>query len=241
MVEADLAKKIQLLKDVKPRKDWVSLTKKGLFEEKEVNLGKYSNIVDILPRINFWRVLVPAFSFCLPFIILVVSQSALPGDTLYSVKKFTENAQTVFVSQSEKTNAQLGIVNKRLEELDKIASTNQVEKIAPAMAEYQASVSEAVRNLTKAKNTDVKEIIQQAKKIEESQQKAEALGVKIDETANELNSALSSLADREIKDLENRTLNEDQQKLLTEAKESFEAGNYSEALEKILQATQIYE
>lgn len=241
MVEADLIKKIQLLKDIKPSKDWVSLTKKGIFEEKGMSFGKHFTIVDILPRINFWRVLVPAFSFCFPFILLAVSQSALPGDTLYPVKKFTENAQTVFVSQSEKANAQLGIVNKRLEELDKIASANQVEKIAPAMAEYQASISEAVRNLTKTKNTDVKEIVQQTKKIEEAQQKAEALGVKIDETTNELNSALFSLADREIKDLENRTLSESQQKLLTEAKENFESGNYSQALEKILQATQIYE
>jgi len=240
MIEADLIKKIQLLKDIQPRKDWVSFTKKEIFKE-ETFSNKLSQIIDVLPRINYWRVLVPAVAFCLPFIILAISQNSLPGDNLYPVKKLAEKTQAVFVSEENKSNAQLGIVNKRLEELNKIASTNQIEKLTPAMAEYQASVSEAIKNLTKAKNTDVKEIVQQTKKIEEGQQKAATLGVEINETDNELNNALASLAEREIKDLENRTLNETQQNLLSEAKANFEAGNYSQALEKILQATQIYE
>jgi len=237
MTEKEVINKLHQLRQIKPRKDWVVLTKTQILGE-EVSSNKFSQIIDILPRVNFRRVLVPAFSFCLPFVILAVSQNALPGDNLYPVKKFTEKTQAVFVSESEKSNVQLGIVNKRLEELNKIASTNQTDKIAPAIEEYQASLSEAVKNLTKAKNADVKEIVQQAKKIEESKQKAEVLGINISEASDELNSALLSLAEREIKDLENRTLNEAQQKLLIEAKENFEAGNYSQALEKIWEITQ---
>jgi len=58
------------------------------------------------------------------------------------------------------------------------------------------------------------------------------LGVVIGES-EELDNALSQLVGREIKDLKNRTLTEDQEKLLAEAKEDFEAGNFNEALEKI--------
>ena len=42
---------------------------------------------------------------------------------------------------------------------------------------------------------------------------------------------------RQIKDLENSTLNENQKALLAQAKEAFETGNYNLALEKILQIT----
>jgi len=239
MIEADLIKKIQLLKNVEPRKDWVSLNKKEIFRE-EISQNKFSQIIDFLPRMNYWKFLVPAVSFCLPFIILAVSQNALPGDALYSVKKLTEKTQAVFVSGTEKTNVQLGFVNKRLEELDRIVAADQKSKIAPAIEEYQASMSEAVKNLVATKNTDVKEVIQQTKNIEESKQKAEALGVKLSETDDGLNTALASLVDREIKDLENRNLNDGQQELLTEVKTAYQAGDYNLALEKILQATQSY-
>lgn len=240
MTEADLIKRIQLLKNVKPREDWVSLTKKEIFGDEIPANNKFSQVVEVLPRVNFWRVLVPAFSFCLPFILLAVSQNALPGDTLYPVKKLTEKSQAYFVSKDKLAEVQLGMANRRLEDLNKIAQTSQTNKLIPALAEYQASISEAVKNLAQVKKTDIKEIVQQTKKLEENKQKAEALGVVIGGT-NELNSALATLADREIKDLESRMLNEAQQELLAEAKENFEAGNYSQALEKILQATQIYE
>ena len=239
MIEADLIKKIQLLKNVEPRKDWVSLNKKEIFRE-ETSQNKFSQIIDFLPRMNYWKFLVPAVSFCLPFIILAVSQNALPGDALYSVKKLTEKTQAVFVSGTEKTNVQLGFVNKRLEELNRIVAADQKSKIAPAIEEYQSSMSEAVKNLVATKNTDVKEVIQQTKNIEESKQKSEALGVKLSETDDGLNTALASLVDREMKDLENRNLNDSQQELLTEVKTAYQAGDYNLALEKILQATQSY-
>jgi hypothetical protein len=239
MVEADLIKKIQLLKNVEPRKEWVFLIKKEIFKE-EISQNKFSQIVDFLPRMNYWKFLVPAMSFCLPFILLAVSQNALPGDALYSVKKLTEKTQSVFVSGTEKTNVQLGFVNKRLEELNQIVAADQKNKIAPAFKEYQASMSEAVKNLVATKNTDVSKIIQQTKNIEENKQKAEALGVKLSETDDGLNAALASLVDREIKDLESRNLNDGQQELLAEVKTAYQSGDYNLALEKILQATQSY-
>ena len=40
--------------------------------------------------------------------------------------------------------------------------------------------------------------------------------------------------EKEIKDLENRALTEEQQKLLEEAQSYYDKGDYSQALEKIL-------
>ena len=80
---------------------------------------------------------------------------------------------------------------------------------------------------------DVEKIVVGTQKLEENKQKVESLGVVVGET-KELDNAISQLVKREIKDLESRTLTEKQQKLLEGAKEDYERGNYSLALEKIL-------
>jgi len=49
-----------------------------------------------------------------------------------------------------------------------------------------------------------------------------------------LDDALAQLVESQIKDLEGRTLTEEQEDILAQAKEDYEAGNYSDALIKIL-------
>ena len=50
----------------------------------------------------------------------------------------------------------------------------------------------------------------------------------------ELNEALSQLVEREIKDLEDRSLNIEQQDLLEKAKTSYQEKDFTQALETIL-------
>lgn len=233
MTEADLIKKIQELKQIKPRKDWVILTKSQILGQ-EPKMG-WASILEVFPRFLFQPK--PAFATLIILGALVgtfgLAQNSLPGDFMYSLKRVAEKGQAVFVSEIEKPKAQLELVNKRLEELTKIAETNRVKNIAPALEEYQASASQAAKEITKAKQPDVKEIVQQTKKLEENKQKIEALGIVVGET-EELDNAVVQLAEREIKDLENRILTEKQEELLTEAKQDFETGNFASALEKIL-------
>jgi len=234
MQEADLVKKIQELKKIKPRKDWVVLTKSQILGKEPTYRDRVSAVLEVFPRIIFQYK--PAFATLIIVGVLVgafgFAQNSLPGNFLYSLKKITEKSQAVFVSETERSNFQLGLVNKRLEELNKIAETNQVENLAPALNEFQANISQAAKEIIKSKEINVKEIVQQTEKLKENKQKIEALGVVIGES-EELDNALSQLVGREIKDLKNRTLTEDQEKLLAEAKEDFEAGNFNEALEKI--------
>ncbi len=235
MQEADLVKKIQELKKIKPRKDWVVLTKSQI-------LGPPTTFREV----SFWNIFSPkkwwgvqykpAFATLIIVGFLVgafgLAQNSLPGNFLYSLKKISEKSRAVFVSETERPNFQLGLVNKRLEELNEIAKTNQVENLSPALNEFQANISQAAEEIAKSKKIDVKKIVQQTEKLKENKQKIEALGVVVGES-EELDNALFQLVEREIKDLENRTLTEDQEKLLAEAKEDFEAGNFNEALEKI--------
>jgi len=50
---------------------------------------------------------------------------------------------------------------------------------------------------------------------------------------NEYQNIAKSIAEEEIEELENGTLTDEQQEVLNQAKESFEAGDYNSALIKI--------
>ncbi len=224
MTEKELIAKIRELRQIKPNKDWVILTKSQILgQEPKMDLSLFF-------RRSVWASLT---LFIILFLVFIIAQNSLPGDLLYPIKKITERSQAVFVSEDEMPKVQLELANKRLEELTKIAETNQVKKLAPAINEFQASISEAAKKIATAKKPDLKEITKETKKIEEGKQKVEALGIVIGET-EELDNTLASIVEREIKELEGRSLTEAQEEILAQAKENFEAGNYSQAMEKIL-------
>ena len=236
MNEAELIKKIQELKQIKTRKDWVVLTKRELFRQETVSdRDRVSVILEIFPWL--FRHYKPALATFVFLGILVVAafsfaQNALPGDSLYSLKRISEEGRIAFVSEENKPKAQLELANKRLEELTKVAEAKQTQKLVPAIEEFQASISQVAKNLEKPKKL-TKGIVDQTKKLEDNKQKVEALGILIGET-KELDNALSQLVEREIQDLESRTLSEEKVELLRQAKEDLEAENFSTALEKIL-------
>jgi len=227
MTEKELIGKIRELRQIQPRKDWVSLTKIQI-------LGN----VEVRPQPFYFPYFKPAFagliSVLVLFGVLNFAQNSLPGDILYSLKKLTEKSQAVFVSKEELPKYNLEIANKRLDELTEIAQTNQVKKLASAISEFQVNMSEAAKSLAKVKGgVDVEKIVAQTKKLEENKQKIEeVLATKIE--TEKFDDALSQLVEREIKELESQTLTEEQKLLFEEAKADFSAGNYSQALEKIL-------
>ena len=236
MQEADLIKKIRLLNQIKPSKDWVLLVKKELFQEEiptfKANRDPFSVILGIFPRLNYKF----AFATLLFFGILAsgafsFSQKSLPGDFLYPLKRVAEKGRAVFVAEKDQSQAQLETANKRLEELTKIAEQNQVQKLAPAINEFQSSLSQVAKNLKEPKKL-TKEVVEQTKKLAENKEKIEALGVVVGET-EELDASLRELVEREIKDLESRSLTEEQLALLAEAQQDLAAGNFAAALEKI--------
>ena len=230
MTEKELIGKIRELRQIRPRKDWVVLTKTQILGETDRDRVSISFFPFFKPA------LVTVTTFGILFGIFSLAQNSLPGDILYPIKKITEKSQAVFISEEELPKYNLEIANKRLEELNEIAQTNQVKKLAPAINEVQASVSEAAKNLVKLKKVD-KKIVEEAVKIgKNTKNTEEILATKIfpEETEESLNDFYKTYAQMLIKDLEESTLAEEQKLLLEEAKEDFETGNYSQALEKIL-------
>ena len=228
MTEKELIGKIRELRQIQPRKDWVSLTKSQVLGESA--RGRAS--VSFFP---FWKpALATVTAFGILFGVFSFAQNSLPGDILYSIKKITEKSQAVFVSEKELPKYNLEIANKRLDELTEIAQTNQVKKLAPAISEFQGNISEAAKSLAKVKGQDVEKIVAQTKKLEENTKKVEeVLATKIlsQETEESLISFYKTQAEMLINDLGNQTLTEEKEEILNQMKKLFEEEKYLETLE----------
>jgi len=228
--EKQLIGKLQELRQIKPSNDWVVFTKEQVFGKEKISpeFSFVSFIKEIQRGERFVFRHKPAFAFALAMVILIgvfgFAQNSVPGDTLFSVKKITEKGQAVFVSEKDLAKHDLGVANKRLDDLTKIAEENEVKNLAPAINEYKESVSKVAESL--ATMESVKEIVEEIKRLEGKEELVKSLGIEIGEN-EELHSALAEIVDTQIKDYEEKFD-------LTEVKEDYEAGNYSDALEKIL-------
>ncbi len=244
MTEQELIHKIQKLRDIKPRKDWVIFTKQRILSEKPEFVRDRVSISfeEILTGMRFILNHKPAFITLTAVLVLIgtfgFAQNSLPGDLLYSFKKITEQTQKTFISEKE---FNIKIVNNRLDDLIKIAQSNSTKNLAPAINEYQASVSEVARKLVKdeTKNNpdEIKKIVKDVKSIEKRTAEIKSLGVQIDENI-ELDGALVQLITLQVQELEKKTLTPEQAESIGEIKTDIEAGKYSEALEKILEINQ---
>jgi len=239
MTDQELINQIQLLKGIKPSQNWVVSVKSQILGNQELSETGTPNIWENV----FARMFQPKMAFAPVMILLLLigislAKNSLPGDALYSVKKATERGEAMFfVSSQELPKYRLEMANRRLEELTKIAQINEVKRLAPAISEFKSNMNEAASNLTDAKDVNIQDIVAQTKKLEENRQKVEALGIVIGETEN-FDNAIKQLVEREIDSLDNQTLNENQQNIFLEIKESYEAGQYSQALEQILLLSQ---
>ena len=226
-MEKDLISQLKELKQIKPREEWVILAKNRILGEEPKSSPVLGWKLAFAPVISVF-IIIGLFGF---------ARNTVPGDFLFSVKKITESVQVGFSSVADKPAVSLKIANKRLEELGKIAEANDVRSLSPAIDEFRANVAEATKQLADLDVNMTSEIFREAKKLEANKQKIESvLGAIIGET-DELESTLIQLekrtADYLISDLENKTLSEDDQKLLAEAKELFNVENYSGSLEKL--------
>lgn len=245
MDEKQLIRHFKELAEIRPRKDWVFSAKNRILAEPASTKATAGNVIfSFLPFFRYKLAFVPIISVLIIIGLFGFAQKTVPGDTFFSIKKMAETAQVTFSSDVEKPKTQLKLVNKRLEELSRIAEANQVRSLDPAIKEFQLSIAQATKdlaemdlNVTSSDPMVLQEIVAETQKLKENKEKVEAvLGIIIGDT-NELTSALSRLEKQTavylIADISQRTLSEEDQELLTEAREDFEAGDYAGALEKI--------
>ncbi len=225
-----LIKGLKKLRQIKPSHDWVVFNKNQILGQDTLGVFNFP----------FFPYLKPAFAGLMVLLVVfgvsVSANNSLPGDPLYFVKRAYEKTLAVFVSDDEKPGYQMELANARLEDLAKASAKN----LAPTINEFQASISQAAKNLsgmTAATSNPVamKKIVKEAKKLEENKQKVESLGVIIEDGASsEFDSAMSKIVENIIEDMEGRILSEDKTDILGQMKTLFSEEKYSESLELYL-------
>ena len=160
MNEEQLINKIKELKTITPSNDWVLSNKTNLLgEEKGMDWSLF---------------LRPALAGASLFAVMVafnISQDSLPGEWLFTLKKITESKDTILCSKDEKTLRSFELAYKRLEELYLIAGSNEVKKIAPAINEFQSTIENVTKELSKVYvtgNEIDEELMSEASKLEET-------------------------------------------------------------------------
>ena len=238
MTEKELIQQLKELREIKPRKDWVVLTKSQILGDEKQPFFVFSLF---FPSRLAWA---PLLGLLVMVGLFGFAQYTVPGDFLFSVKKITETVQVGISSAEEKPKIRLQLANKRLEELSQIAQRNEVNNLGPAIEEFQANISEAVHDLTvmdiSVTSSDpmvLKELADETEKLAENKEKVErVLGTAVGDT-EELENILTQLEKKTaaylIEDLQARALSEKDRDLLEQAKEYFKSGEYSLALEKL--------
>ncbi|MDP2910460.1 MAG: DUF5667 domain-containing protein [bacterium] len=245
MTEKQLIANLKQLKEIKPGENWVCFVKDQILKEEnpiykkeaEFNFSFISFIKELQRGERFVFRHKPAFAFLTVLLTLIgifgFAQNSVPGDSLFTLKKITEQSQSIFVAEENQPKRNFELANKRLDDLTKIAQENSVDNLASAINEYQESVSKAAESLAKAEKPDIKEISAVIKELEKKEEAIKSLGVEIGDK-EKLNNVLADIVATEISDLDKKTLTEEQKELLIKIKQNYEQGNYSQALEDIL-------
>jgi len=245
MTEKQLIAKIKQLREIKPSQNWVCFAKEQILNEKSLIYKKEDNfnfsfisfIKDLQRGERFVFQHKPAFAFLTVLLVLIgvfgFAENSVPGNSLFILKKITEQSQSIFVAEKNQPQRNFELANKRLDDLTKIAQENSVANLAPAINEYQQTVSKAAESLAKAEKPDIKEISAVIKELEKKEEAVKSLGIEIGEK-EDLKNVLADIVGLEISDLEEKSLTEEQKELLIKIKQDYEQENYSQALEDIL-------
>lgn len=238
MDDKELIGKIKELRQIKPNQNWVFLTKNRILGQEQqmgesrVSFQPASSIISVLRGFALKPAYVGLVAVLVIFGLFGFAQNSVPGDYLYTIKRISEKSQELFASDEERAQISLELVHKRLEELNKIVEANQAKKLAPAIKEFQGSLSEAANNFSGSDKGAVKRVVELRKRTQE----LESRGVVIGDGALERLEleSLVSVLEGLIGDLENRSLTEKQELLLDKMKELIDEGEYSAALELYL-------
>lgn len=239
MTEKQLIAKLQTLKEIKPRKDWVLLVKNEMFNlpaqagnEVAVKPPKASFTGLFLNRFKFAHQSKMAYSFAALLFIFVgalgFAQHTLPGDALFSVKKITEQSQAALTGETN-VKSTFETLKKRSKDLA-IVKTQKDGNVSSATKE----VNDAAKSLTEAIQKDPALAKEVAMEITTDQTLLAVFNESdLKETSDILYQALD---DQMIEDLQKRkkTLTLEEQEKIEEILALYDEKKYSQAFEMIL-------
>ena len=171
-MQEDIIYKLKALQSIEPDEAWMA-EKKGRLMERFSVYGVKNDIFvssqDVYARQSKFdlRHLFPsgmAVSLTSLAVLLTggmvtlgASQSSLPGESLYSVKRAGEQMALAVASDQDKPRLEIELAGKRLEELAQISQkssdSDQHQKVEQLVSEYQSKVSSASDHLQQLSGT----------------------------------------------------------------------------------------
>ncbi len=217
MNERELINKIESLKSIKPKEDWVLSTRNNLFEEKET---------PILFFFGKRQVLVGSMLLLMIGIFTTVAGG--------SFSRIAEKGRSYFVSDSESDIILLSEREKQ-EEIERLSLV--LSELKDARTEIQREFASSIE--TKTEEEIVKIAKDFAPSILEIGEKEDmitgTLGVKISDEERSANQEIAKLI---IQDLERRSLPEGEKALLKEARTKYDNGEFLPSLRIALEIGQ---
>jgi len=246
MTDQEFKAKISLLNNVKPREDWVLLTKKQILGETIVFKPKIESFSLLSDIVATFKVAIAKPALVMPIIALIVvggvilqlSVSTLPGDALYPVKVALSKAKiSLLTSNDAKLLAQIDLAQSSLDDLKRAAQENRVKNLASAIQVFEDNISVASKEIQELVENQSSGALQVAMEVVQLQKDKvvveQILGTAIGNDSGEFESAVKLLVESELSDLQERSLTDAQEALVVEAQKSYEAGDYESALESI--------
>lgn len=231
-----LISQIKLLKEIKPREEWVVLAKSQIFvspeKQKVIKIpAQKIGILDILSSVFFQKKL--AYSLA-AFVFIVLglvgfAGSTVPGDALFPVKKMAEQSQAALSGQTIfKQN--VATLTNRINDLALVTKEGKKSSISSAIDEVSINAKELTKNLKANPVEDsaaLKEIAISLKTL------ADVPGTDL-ATNQDVKDLYQVVVQNQIDDLKKTTLTDEQKKTLAEAEDLYGQEKYNEALEKLL-------
>ncbi|MDO8633282.1 MAG: hypothetical protein Q7K38_01925 [Candidatus Wildermuthbacteria bacterium] len=230
MREKDILAKLTILKQIKPRQDWVVSTRRRILGIPDQ--GRFG-VIDIVSYLSY-LVRKPAFALA-AFLLLLAGGVALQV-TNQQLKDGLSQAEEEF----QDTLASLELAQMRFDELKTAVQSSDPAQLPVAIRNFQERNAQASKDFVRLVENSPKKALHAGLKLvqlqKEKSQLERVLGTTLGTEDNqELENATKILIEQELSDLENRTLAEEQIAAFEEAKTAFEAGDYGLALEKVWQ------
>ena len=253
MREKELIRQIKRLRTIKPQKDWVLLCRRQI-------LGDY----ETRPR-SFWAfqwqqaLVLPVLAVILiGGIIFVVSQSEVPKDFLYSYIGSVKQIDNALQRQAEnEPELYLSLAEQKIKELKEVAKSDEKEALAFVIEETKEAIKKAAENIpeTSESPAQTSKYIEQVNKIQTEKREIDELLGEVDlgdeelenrvlacitnsiEEAEKEMTPLAEMVKGEIEDWDERTLTPSEREALNEAEGLYAEGDYSQALERLLDSS----
>jgi len=190
MTEQDLINKIQLLKQVSPKEDWVISTRAKLAFRLEMARKKNllnKDLFTLKELFSTWTTNEPKLAFSPLYGVIIAfglvlgggvvtglaSMQSAPGSPLYPIKLSMEKARlATSFSEEGKIQLQAQIVDNRLQELSVVVANRdsaqqKAEKVTQVVDNIKEQLASANDQLSKSNQSEPKKVVAAAKVISE--------------------------------------------------------------------------